>query len=90
MDTREHELKARTQDLADTEDECAQATGDIEGTRNSLAGDEQFLMMLKVKCSITDKECEVRQKTRQLEMEAVSKALPISSRDDAHGKRRTE
>jgi len=33
---------------------------------------------------MTDKECEERQKTRQLEMEAVSKALAILSGDDAH------
>merc|ERR1712045_665166 len=32
----------------------------------------------------TDKEWEERQKTRQLEMEAVSKALAVLSGDDAH------
>merc|ERR1712083_1293114 len=53
-------------------------------TRNSLAADEKFLMMLKEKCQMTDKEWEERQKTRQLEMEAVSKALAILSGDDAH------
>merc|ERR1719188_699187 len=41
-------------------------------------------MMLKEKCQMTDKEWEERQKTRQLEMEAVSKALAILSGDDAH------
>merc|ERR1719201_357971 len=41
-------------------------------------------MMLKEKCSMTDGEWEERQKTRQLEMEAVSKALAILSGDDAH------
>jgi len=40
--------------------------------------------MLKEKCSMTDKEWEERQKTRQLEMEAVSKALAVLSGDDAH------
>merc|ERR1711957_1117244 len=62
----------------------AQAKEDIEDTRNSLAADEKFLMMLKEKCQMTDKEWEERQKTRQLEMEAVSKALAILSGDDAH------
>merc|ERR1711862_876603 len=62
----------------------AQAKEDIEDTRNSLASDEKFLMMLKEKCQMTDKEWEERQKTRQLEMEAVSKALAILSGDDAH------
>merc|ERR1711865_15292 len=47
-------------------------------------GDEEFLMMLKEKCQMTDKEWEERSKTRQLEMEAVSKALAVLSSDDAH------
>merc|ERR1712232_456616 len=58
--------------------------GDIEDTKKTLSADEQFLMMLKEKCSMTDAEWEERQKTRQLEMEAVSKALAVLSTDDAH------
>merc|ERR1719387_3228516 len=41
-------------------------------------------MMLKEKCQMTDQEWEERQKSRQLEIEAVSKALAILSSDDAH------
>jgi len=41
-------------------------------------------MMLKGKCSSTDAEWEERQKARQLEMEACSKALAVLSSDDAH------
>merc|ERR1719163_1662193 len=41
-------------------------------------------MMLKEKCQMTDKEWEERQKARQQEMEACSKALAILSGDDAH------
>merc|ERR1719276_554963 len=40
--------------------------------------------MLKEKCSMTDGEWEERQKTRQLEMEACSKALAVLSSVDAH------
>merc|ERR1712125_15752 len=58
--------------------------GDVEDTKKALSADEQFLMMLKEKCSMTDSEWEERQKTRQLEMEAVSKALAVLSGDDAH------
>merc|ERR1712003_488659 len=58
--------------------------GDVEDTRNSLSADERFLLMLKEKCQMTDKEWGERQKTRQLEMEAVSKALAVLSGDDAH------
>merc|ERR550534_2716566 len=78
------QIDTKTQELADTDEKNAQAKEDIEDTRNPLAADEQFLMMLKEKCSMTDKEWEARQKTRQEEMEAVSKALAILSGDDAH------
>merc|ERR1712060_354691 len=78
------QIDTKTQELADTDEKLAQSKEDIEDTRNSLAADEKFLMMLKEKCQMTDKEWEERQKTRQLEMEAVSKALAILSGDDAH------
>merc|ERR1719220_1370467 len=68
------QIDTKTQELADTDAKNAQAKEDIEDTRNSLSADEQFLMMLKEKC----------QKTRQLEMQAVSKALAVLSGDDAH------
>merc|ERR1711920_886559 len=78
------QIETKTQELADTEEALAQAKEDLIDTQNSLSADEQFLRMLKEKCSLTDKEWEERQKTRQLEMEAVSKALAILSGDDAH------
>merc|ERR1740138_573623 len=78
------QIDTKTQELADTDEKNANAKVDIEDTRKSLSADEQFLMMLKEKCQMTDKEWEERQKTRQLEMEAVSKALAVLSSDDAH------
>merc|ERR1712039_1075902 len=78
------QIDTKTQELATTDEKNAQSKEDIEDTRNSLAADEEFLMMLKEKCQMTDQEWEERQKTRQLEMEAVSKALAILSGDDAH------
>merc|ERR1712038_1894740 len=80
----QEQIDKKTAELADTDEENAQAKEDIEDTKKSLAADEQFLMMLKEKCAMTDKEWEERQKTRQLEMEAVSKALAVLSGDDAH------
>jgi len=77
-------LTKKTGELADTDEKNAQAKEDLEDTKKSLAADEQFLMMLKEKCAMTDKEWEDRQKTRQLEMEAVSKTLAVLSGDDAH------
>jgi len=78
------QIDSKTQELADTDEKNAQSKEDIEDTKKSLSADEQFLMMLKEKCSMTDSEWEERQKTRQLEMEACSKALAVLSSDDAH------
>merc|ERR1719460_1784844 len=80
----QEQIDSKTQELADTDEKNAQAKEDLEDTKKSLSADEQFLMMLKEKCSMTDAEWEERQKTRQLEMEAVSKALAVLSGDDAH------
>merc|ERR1719191_741727 len=80
----QEQLDTKTQELADTDEKNAQAKEDVEDTKKSLSADEEFLMMLKEKCSMTDGEWEERQKTRQLEMEAVSKALAVLSTDDAH------
>merc|ERR1712151_1138901 len=78
------QIDTKTQELADTDLKLAQSKEDHEDTKSSLSADEQFLMMLKEKCQMTDKEWEERSKTRQLEMEAVSKALAVLSTDDAH------
>merc|ERR1719345_471156 len=78
------QIDSKTQELADADEKNAQAKEDVEDTKNSLSADEQFLMMLNEKCSMTDSEWEERQKTRQLEMEACSKALAVLSSDDAH------
>merc|ERR1712176_1649652 len=80
----QEQIEKKTAELADTDEKNAAAKEDIEDTKKSLSADEEFLMMLKEKCSMTDKEWEERQKTRQLEMEAVSKALAVLSGDDAH------
>merc|ERR1719453_2196381 len=78
------QIDSKTQELATTDEKNAQAKEDVEDTKKSLSADEQFLMMLKEKCSMTDSEWEERQKTRQLEMEACSKALAVLSSDSAH------
>merc|ERR1719359_1563384 len=80
----QEQIETKTQELATTDEKLAQSKQDIEDTRASLAADERFLMDLKEKCQMTDQEWEERQKTRQEEMAAVSKALAILSSDDAH------
>merc|ERR1719478_1120440 len=80
----QEQIETKTQELANTDEKLAQSKQDIEDTRASLSADERFLMDLKEKCQMTDQEWEERQKTRQEEMAAVSKALAILSSDDAH------
>merc|ERR1712204_93449 len=80
----QEQADSKTQELADTDEKNAQAKEDVQDTKKSLSADEEFLMMLKEKCSLTDGEWEERQKARQLEMEACSKALAVLSSDDAH------
>merc|ERR1719198_2472846 len=80
----QEQIETKTQELANTDEKLAQSKQDVEDTRASLAADEKFLMDLKEKCQMTDQEWEERQKTRQEEMAAVSKALAILSSDDAH------
>merc|ERR1719267_496999 len=80
----QEQIDAKTQELASTDEKLAESKEDLEDTKKSLAADEEFLAMLKEKCSGTDAEWEERQKTRQLEMEACSKALAVLSSDDAH------
>jgi hypothetical protein len=43
-------------ELADTDEKNAQAKQDLEDTQNTLCADQEFLLMLKEKCSQTDAE----------------------------------
>merc|ERR1719446_1208535 len=52
------QIDSKTQELADADEKNAQSKQDIEDTKKSLTADEQFLMMLKEKCSMTDSEWE--------------------------------
>merc|ERR1712008_667644 len=63
---KEAEIAAGQEQIDKKTSELA-AKEDIEDTKKSLSADEEFLMMLKEKCSMTDKEWEERQKTRQLD-----------------------
>merc|ERR1719446_833143 len=73
------QIDAKTQEGADSEEKLAQNKEELEDTKKALGEDEAFLAMLKEKCSTTDAEWEERTKTRQLEMEACSKALAVLS-----------
>merc|ERR1719191_1241475 len=77
-------IDTKTQELATTDEKLAMSKQDMEDTKAGLSEDEAFLLMLKEKCQGSDQEWEERQKTRQLEMEAVSKALAFLTSDEAH------
>merc|ERR1739848_762507 len=54
------QVETKTQELADNNEKLSQAKVDVDDTRKSLSADEQFLMMLKEKCQMTDQEWEAR------------------------------
>merc|ERR1719311_368973 len=78
------QIEDKVQELADTDEKLAQAKQDLEDTEAQKAADEKFLANLREQCKAMDAEMEERTKTRQLEIEAVSKALEILSGDEAH------
>merc|ERR1719345_401536 len=74
----------KTQELATTDEKNAQSKENLEDTREVLAADTEFLSSLKQQCQNVDQEFEERTKTRQLEIQATSKALAFLSSDEAH------
>jgi hypothetical protein len=79
----QEQVTTKTGELATTDEKNAQAKQDREDTTEALSADEKYLMNLKEKCQMTDQEFEERLKTRQLEMQAVSKAMAVLTSDDA-------
>merc|ERR1719316_705234 len=77
-------VEKKTQELADTDEKLAQDKVDLDDTTVALSEDEKFLMNLKETCAMNDAEYELRVKERQLEIEAVAKALEILTSDEAH------
>merc|ERR1719379_1940554 len=79
----QEQVTTKTQELATAEEKKALAEQDKLDTMESLDADQKYLVNLKEKCALTDKEYEERLKTRQLEMQAVSKAMAVLNSDDA-------
>merc|ERR1719387_3328265 len=76
--------ETKTQELATTDEKLALSKQDIEDTQDTLDSDIPFLANVKERCAGMDDEFAERTKTRQLEMEAVNKALSYLTSDDAH------
>merc|ERR1719327_2081062 len=68
---------------ADTDDKNDAGKKDLEETEAELAANKDYLDKVREKCRLIDLQYEARQKTRQLEIEAVNKALAILSSDEA-------
>jgi len=78
------QVDTKTVQLGNTDEKNAQSKEDLEDTQEVLAADTKFLANLKERCASMDSEYEERTKTRQLEIQAVSKALAFLSSDEAH------
>merc|ERR1719191_2161051 len=77
-------VETKSGEMATADETKAQSKVDLEATQTTLAADNKFLADLKVRCVDMDAQYAERTKTRQLEMEAVSKALEFLSSDEAH------
>jgi chromosome segregation ATPase len=78
------QIDTKTQELAATDEKNAQSKEDLENTQGQLASDTAFLAEVQEKCAGMDAEYMARTQDRQLEIQAVSKALAFLSSDDAH------
>merc|ERR1719392_198968 len=77
-------IDTKTVELGNTDEKNAQSKESLEDTRETLEADTKFLADLKERCQNMDQEYEERTKTRQLEIQAVSKALAFLCSDEAH------
>merc|ERR1719355_423046 len=77
------QIEQKSVELGDTEEKHALSVQDLDDTRTTLTADTKFLANLKEQCALFDAEYEERTKTRQLEIQAVSKALVFLSSDEA-------
>jgi len=76
--------KEKTALLGKTKVQLAEAKEDLEDTTSAMEADQAFLVDLKERCSVSDKEWEERSKTRALEIAAVGETIKILTDDDAH------
>merc|ERR1719235_2434180 len=80
----EEMAKEKTALLGKTKVQLAEAKEDLEDTTSAMEADQAFLVDLKERCSVSDKEWEERSKTRALEIAAVGETIKILTDEDAH------
>merc|ERR1719453_2071334 len=76
-------FETKTQERATADTKNAESKEDKEDTEESVAADTKFLADVKEKCANMDAEYAQRTKDRQLETEAVTKALSFLTSDEA-------
>lgn len=70
-------------DLADNQSKHAQAEEDLADTEAQLDTDTKFLLNLRKRCTTTDEEFAVRQKSRSEEIAAVADTISILNSDES-------
>merc|ERR1719375_444150 len=70
---------------AQRETEKADASGELADTEATLAEDKKFLADLTAECEQKSVDFQVRQSTRQGEIEAINKAIEIMTSDEVSG-----
>merc|ERR1719428_638383 len=76
-------LKEKTFGLADSDDFLATAKEDLAMTREALSADVKFIQDLRLRCQQSDKDWELRSKTRAEEIAAVADVIAMLSDEDA-------
>merc|ERR1719456_40618 len=76
-------VDSKSEELANTNLEMAQAKQDLEDTTNALSADQKFLLDLKKRCAESDEGYAARQKERQEEVIAIGETIKILTDDDA-------
>merc|ERR1719388_476944 len=79
----EAQISTKTDELADSDEKNAMSKKLLGETEATLAADTTFLASLKEQCVIFNDQMEERTKTRQLEIQAVTKAAAFLSSDEA-------
>jgi len=76
-------LDDKIQEVATTDERSATTGEDIEDTIKTIAADQEFVADLRERCFHHKDEYAMRVKTRQLEIDAVNKALEFLTSDEA-------
>jgi len=77
------QVELKTNQMAEAGEKAAQESQEKAQTQTTMEADIKFLANLKEQCANVDAEFAERTKTRQLEMQAVSKALEFLTSEEA-------